>query len=98
MISQSARNPLCPLCQLSRSRSRAVVKLGNASTIQINVNVVIVGFNLATSVYINYNKNAIKVILCPRKIHDEIYRNISPLPHKVLATRVDVVKVVKFSS
>lgn len=74
------------------------MKLGNASTIQINVNVVIVGFNLATSVYINYNKNAIKVILCPRKIHDEIYRNISPLPHKVLATRVDVVKVVKFSS
>jgi hypothetical protein len=68
MILQSARHPLCPLCQLSRSRLRAVVKLGNASTIQINV------INLATSVYINYNKNAIKVILCPRKIHDEIYR------------------------
>ena len=50
MILQSARHPICPLCQLSRSRLRAVVKLGNASTIQINVNVVIMGINLATLV------------------------------------------------
>lgn len=62
MILQSARHPLCPLCQFSRSRLRAVVKLGNASTIQINVNVVIVGINLATLVYINYNKNAMESI------------------------------------
>lgn len=47
---------------------------------------------------INYSKNAIEVILCPRKIHEEIYRNISPLPHKVLPTRVDVIKFVRFSS
>ena len=72
MILQSARHPPCPLCQLSRSRLRAVVKLGNASTIQINVNVVIVGINLATLVYINYNKNAIEIYVLGRSTMESI--------------------------